>query len=74
VVFRPWNATVEVPRHSLPSTSVYLIDKPFETRHPHILNVTFDIIGGNDGTFGFLWRNSTVRAIILREPCIHWQL
>ena len=62
MIFCPWNKTLDVGRFAKPNTVVYSIPRPFETRHPHVLDVTWAIVGGNDGTFALLSQNSTVRS------------
>ena len=65
VIFRPRNYTLHIGRYLVPSTAVYFLPTPYAVNYPHILNVSYELISGNvDNTFGFLFRNSTVRLLV----------
>jgi hypothetical protein len=45
----------------MPGTLVYTLRTPYEQDVPHVVNVTFSIVGGHeDGTLGIIFSNSTV--------------
>lgn len=64
VVFCPTSVVVPVGKYDVPNSVVYAIPAPYETHLPHTLDISsWSIKSGNDGTFGFVKQNMTVRRV-----------